>query len=207
MIQRLIAKFGYNKPIFTYEILTEMNNYSRPRVFQLLKILEQKGDIVKYMKGIYYIPTTTRFGKSLISVEEVVRKKFISDDTNVYGIYGGLQMQQSFLVTYQVPTSIEVITNNETMWIREIKIKNRLITLRKSRLPINKNNVDAYTILELFNNIDIKKYLSDRSIQREVINFIKEKEIKSKDIYSIAGAFPAKATRNIMESGVLDVLA
>lgn len=204
MIERLKNKFGVNQPIFTNEILEVMNDYSRPRVFQLIKKAEQDESIVKFDKGIYYIPTKTRYGNSLISVEQVIKKKYISDNDEVFGIYGGLQMQQNFLITLQVPNTIEVVTNKETMWVRETKLKNRNIILRKSRIPITKENVNAYTILELFSNIDIKKYLDDTSIQREVIHFIKEKEIKLKDLYPLTGAFPSKTTRNIMESGIIN---
>lgn len=207
VVERLRSKFGVNQPIFTSEILEEMSEYSRPRVFQLLKKAEQEQTLIKFVKGVYYIPTETRYGKSLISVEQVIRKKYISDKDNVFGIYCGLQMQQGFMLTYQVPTTIEVVTNNETMWVRETKLKNRNIILRKSRLPITRDNVDAYTILELFSNMDMKKYFDDTSVQREVVRFIKDKAIKKKDVYALAGVFPAKTTRNIMESGIIDDFA
>ena len=207
MIERLKKKFGENEPIFTNEILEEMCDYSRPRVFQLLKKAEQEETLIKFDKGVYYIPTNTRYGKSIISVEQVIKKKYISDNGSIFGIYGGLQMQQSFMLTYQVPNAIEVVTNNETMWIREIKLKNRNVILRKSRTTITNDNVDAYTILELFSNIDIKKYLTDTSVQREVINYIKNKNISSKDIYELVGVFPAKTTKNIIESGIINEFA
>lgn len=207
MVERLKNKFGVNQPIFTSEILEEMSEYSRPRVFQLLKKAEQDETIIKFDKGVYYIPTTTRYGKSFISVEQVVMKKYITDKKNIYGIYTGLQMQQSFMLTYQVPTTIEVVTNNETMWVRKTKINNRTVILRKSRLPITRENVDAYIILELFSNMNMKKYLEDTSVQREVINFVQAKAIKGKDIYALVGAFPAKTTRNLMESGIINEFA
>lgn len=207
MVERLKSKFGVNQPIFTSEILEEMSEYSRPRVFQLLKKAEQQQKLIKFDKGIYYIPTETRYGKSLIAVEQVIRKKYISDKGDIFGIYGGLIMQQSFMLTYQVPTAIEVVTNNETMWVRETKLKNRKIILRKSRLPITKDNADAYTILELFSNMDMKKYFDDSSVQREVSQFIKKREIKAKDVYAIAGVFPSKTIRNIMESGIINEFA
>ncbi len=204
MVEKLKNKFGVNHPIFTSEILEEMSEYSRPRVFQLLKKAEKEQMLIKFSKGVYYIPTETRYGKSLISVEQVIRKKYISDKGDIFGIYGGLQMQQNFMLTYQAPTAIEVVTNNETMWVRETKLKNRKIILRKSRLLITKDNVDAYTILELFNNMDMKKYFDDTSVQREVVKFIKNREIKAKDVYALAGAFPSKTIRKIMESGIIN---
>ena len=207
MVERLRSKFGVNQPIFTSEILEEMSEYSRPRVFQLLKKAEQEQTLIKFDKGVYYIPTETRYGKSLISVEQVIRKKYISDKDDIFGIYGGLQMQQSFMLTYQVPTAIEVVTNNETMWVRETKLKNRRIILRKSRLPITRENADVYTILELFSNMDMRKYLDDTSVQREVVGFIRDRAIKGKDVYALASAFPSKTTRNIIESGIINEFA
>ncbi len=207
MIERLKTRFGVNQPIFTSEILEEMREYSRPRVFQLLKKAESEQSLIKFDKGVYYIPTDTRYGKSLISVEQVVNKKYITDKGDVFGIYGGLQMQLNFLLTYQVPTAIEVVTNNETMCVRETKLGDRNIILRKSRLPITKENADAYTLLELFNNIDIKKYMEDSSVQREIQSFVREKSITGKDIYSLAGAFPGKATKKMMESGIINEFA
>ncbi len=207
MIERLKKKFGVNQPIFTSEILEEMSEYSRPRVFQLLKKAEQEQTLMKFDKGVYYIPTETRYGKSLISVEQVVKKKYITDKGNVFGIYGGLQMRLNFLLTYQVPTAIEVVTNNETMWVRETKLNNRSIILRKSRLPITKENADAYTLLELFTDMDMRKYREDIAVQREVIGFVRDRIIKGKDVYAIVGVFPAKTTRNLMESGIINELA
>lgn len=204
MKERLKNKFGVNQPIFTSEILEEMSEYSRPRVFQLLKKAVQEERLIRFDKGVYYIPTETRYGKSVISVEQVVRKKYISDKGDIFGIYGGLQMQQSFLLTYQVPVAIEVVTNNETMWVRETKFKNRSIILRKSRLPITRDNADVYTILELFSNMDMRKYFDDTSVQREVVGFIRDRAIKGKDVYALAGAFPSRTTRNIMESGIIN---
>lgn len=207
MVERLRSKFGANQPIFTSEILKEMSDYSRPRVFQLLKKAEEESALIKFDKGVYYIPTETRYGKSLISVEQVVRKKYISNNGDVFGIYGGLQMQQSFRLTYQVPVSIEVVTNNETMRVRETKLKNRNIILRKSRCPITKENADAYTILELFSNIDINRYISDTLVQREILEFIRERKIRANDVYALIGSFPARVTKNMIKGGIINEFA
>ncbi len=91
--------------------------------------------------------------------------------------------------------------------VRETKLKNRSIILRKSRLPITRDNVDVYTILELFSNMDMRKYFDDISVQREVVGFIRDRAIKGKDVYALAGAFPSKTRRNIMESGIINEFA
>ena len=89
--RRLERRFGRNVPVFTGEILEEMGEYSRPRVFQLLALAEEEGYLAKFAKGIYYIPTKTRYGRSILSVEQVVEKKYVSSDGEVYGIYAGLR--------------------------------------------------------------------------------------------------------------------
>lgn len=206
-VERLKTEYGENEPIFTGEILETFKEYSRPRVFQLIKKAEQDGTLAQFDTGVYYVPTQTRYGKSVITVEQVVRKKYIENNGNVFGIYGGLNMQLNFLLTYQVPTALEVVTNNETMWVREIKLRGRSVILRKSRCPINKDNADAYTLLELFNGMDISTYKKDASVRREVVNFAKKKGINVSQITALAGAFPSKATKNIMESGFINEIA
>ena len=141
MLERLKEKYGINQPIFIKEILDEMKEYSRARVFQLLKKYEGEKQIIKFDTGVYYIPRITRFGLSNISVEQVVKKKYISNNEEVYGIYGGLTLQLNFLLSYQVPVTLEVITNNETMWNRDVMINGRKIIVKKSRTTINKENV------------------------------------------------------------------
>ena len=54
----------------------EMKEYSRARVFQLLKKYEGEKQIIKFDTGVYYIPRITRFGLSNISVEQVVKIYF-----------------------------------------------------------------------------------------------------------------------------------
>ncbi len=101
---------------------------------------------------------------------------------------------------------IEIITNNESRKLREIKIRGRRVVLRKSRVPITNENVDAYTLMELFNNMDMNRYQNEIQIKSSVINYVRDKKIKKKDILSLANAFPAKAMKNIAISGIIDEL-
>ena len=44
------------------------------------------------------------------------------------------------------------------------------------------------------------------NLHNKVIEFVKKSGIKCKDLYSLAGAFPSKATKNITESGIINEL-
>lgn len=203
LVERLKSKFKLNEPIFTDEILKIMQDYSRSRIYQLITKAEKDGDLVRYDKGIYYLPKQTEFGLSVPTVNSVVDKKYISDNGKTFGIYGKYVLELNFLLSYQVPNVIEVITNNESRKVREIEIRGRKVILRKSRTTITNDNAGAYTLMELFNNIDMNQFKEKEQIKNSVIDYIKENKIKRSSILNMADAFPAKAMKNLATSGVL----
>ncbi|HBD05825.1 MAG TPA: hypothetical protein DCY93_00245 [Firmicutes bacterium] len=207
IVERLKKCFELNEPIFIDEILEIMQDYSRQRVYQMIAEADNQGTLIRYDKGIYYLPLQTEFGQSVPSVNSVVCKKYIKNKGNVFGIYGKYVIDLYFLASYQVPNVIEVITNNESRKIREINIRGRKVVLRKSRLPITNENVEAYTLMELFSNIDMRQYKEDKEIKDSVFKYIREKSITRKDVLSLADYFPAKTMKNLATSGVLYELA
>lgn len=60
----LIETFGFNEPIFITDI--DFNNYSKIWISKELARLCESNQIVRYEKGIYYIPQDTIFGKVLL---------------------------------------------------------------------------------------------------------------------------------------------
>ena len=207
LISRLEKRFGYDKPIFTEDILECMKDYSRQRVYQLIAEAIKKETLVRFDTGIYYLPTETEFGRSVLTVNEVVNRKYIRDNGETFGIYGKYVIDLNFLVSYQVPNVIEVITNKESRDVREIEIRGRKVVLRKSRLPITSENESAYTLMELFNGIDVKQYQEDSMVRKSISSYIKEKKINSGTIYSLAAYFPARTMKNLATSGVLYEIA
>ena len=203
----IIKRFGYNTPIFTQEILDLFSFYSRPRVFQLIKEAENNGRIIRYDKGIYYVPTTTEIGISSISINQVVNKKYIQNEKETFGIYGKSVIDVNFFISTLIPNTIEVITNNEARKYREITIRNRKVVLRKSRCKITSNNYPAYTILELFTSIDLGQYYRSDEIRKAISEYIDELKIKRKDIDELICYFPKKTRKKIEESGVTDEFA
>ncbi|MBQ8381030.1 MAG: hypothetical protein IJY18_03970 [Clostridia bacterium] len=201
--KKLKESFKLNEPIFTSEILESLPGLSRARIYQLISDAEKNGYLVRYDNGIYYMPKKTEFGLSVPSVNSVVDKKYIKDKGKTFGIYGRYVMELNFSVSTQVPNDIEVITNNESRRVREISIRGRRVILRKSRLPITNENEGAYTLMELFNNIDMRQYREEQQIQDSVYEYVRNKKITRKDILSLADAFPAKAMKNIALSGIL----
>ena len=202
-VNEVKQKFNINEPIFTEELLELFSKYSRPYVFRIINELEKSGELVRYTKGVYFMPKKTFFGLSTITADSVVEKRYLKELNNVYGIYSGLKLLNLFSITTQVPNVVEIVTNNETMRCREIEVNGRKFILRKSRFEIDKNNADMYMLLQVFNDLDTKTKLDDFA-QRRLTSFIKEKGINLSKLLNLAMKFPAKTMKNLIGSGILN---
>lgn len=118
---------------------------------------QKKKEIVNFAKGIYYIPRKTFIGLSTITADTVIARRYLKWNDEVFGIYGGLKLQNMFSVTTQVPNIYEIVSNNESAKRREVKMDGRTFILRKSRFEINRDNANAYMIMELFNDLNGEK--------------------------------------------------
>ncbi len=202
LIERLKNKFKENEPIFTSEILALFNDYSRAYVFRLINQEKKKGNIICFIEGVYYLPKKTIIGISTITVEDIVNKKYIEYNDEVYGIYSGINLQNMLAFTTQMSNIIEIITNNESMRRRIVLIDGRKVILRKSRCLINKENVKAYTILQFFSEIKSCEQL-DKRVKNACILYMKKNEIKKEDLLALAKYFPSRTIKNLLYSGIL----
>lgn len=206
-IERLSEKFNINEPIFTEEILGLFPEYSRAQVFRYIGKAKENKEIVQFVKGVYYIPKITFWGDlSSITADSVIEKKYLRNADQTYGIYGGVKLLNNFSVTTQMAAVIEVVTNNETTRCREIKINGRRFILRKSRCEINKNNYAAYTILQLFNDFTEQDKL-DESSRRRLFEYIKNRKVTQKQLLDLSMQFPARTTKKLIGSGVINEIA
>lgn len=201
LIERLKEKFNTNEPIFTNEILEMFSEYSRAYVFRLINKAEKNGEIIKFDIGIYFIPTKSIFGISTITVEDVIEKKYICYKDDVYGVYSGLNLQNMFSATTQMPNTIEIVSNNESMRCRKIMLDGRKIILRKSRCKIESKNAKAYTILQLFSEMGNCE-INERT-KEAIARYMAENNVNNSDLISLAKVFPAQTTKNLMYSGIL----
>lgn len=206
-IERLSEKFNNNEPIFTEEILGLFREYSRAQVFRYIDKAKERKEIVQFTKGVYYIPNVTFWGDlSTITADAVIEKKYLRNAEQIYGVFGGIKLLNNFSVTTQMPAVIEVVTNNETTRCREIAVNGRRFILRKSRCEINKNNYAAYTVLQLFNDFTEQDRLDEAS-RRRLLEYIKSRKVTQKQLLELSMQFPARATKKLIGSGVLNEIA
>ena len=206
LMEKLNSAFKPNTPIFVEEIQALFADYSRPRIYQWIAEAVESGLLMRYDNGVYYIPTKTLLGVSKLNPQKIIEKKYIGVGDSVYGIYGGTLLLNSMGVTTQVPNVIEIFTNNEKSRRREVMVGNQKVILRKSRMPITAKNVELFRLLEFFNSIDLSKMDKETSFA-QVVSHIREKGLSREEIIEFARNFPAKAVKNLLQSGVLYEIA
>lgn len=199
LFESLLGEYGTNEPILSSDI--SFRDYSRPWISKQLAQLCEEGKLIRYEKGIYYIPTQTPFGKSLLNPRKVIERKYISRAGETIGYYSGITFQNQLRLTTQMPNVIEIYTNNETTRVRDVFVGKQKVLLRKARTRITASNVDVLSFLELMNDLDPSGLDAEKKLILK--QFINDRKITRSDITTYAPVFPDKALRTLVESEVI----
>ena len=203
LYEYLLDTFGTNEPISVSDI--KYGGYSRPWIDKELSKLCKSKKIVRYERGIYYIPSQTPFGASVLNPNKIIKYKYIEKCGKINGFYMGLSALNRYGLTTQVPNTTEICTNNETSKLRSVKVGNMSVILRKSRTAITNENVDILSFLELMNNLSMDSFDDEK---RDILcSLVQEKGINRQQISRYAPLFPDKAMRNLIESEIIYYVA
>ena len=199
LYDKLLTTYGTNEPILSNEI--EYEGYSRPWLYKELNRLCESGQLVRYEKGIYYIPVQTPLGSSVLNPGKVIEKKYIRNTSGTIGYYSGATFLNRLGLSSQMPNTIEIYTNNETAKVREVTVGKQKVILRKARTPINADNAAIQSFLELMNAVPASFFDDER--RALTTQFIVQNNITRKAITQYAPAFPDRAMRTMIESEVI----
>lgn len=195
----LCNEFGTNEPFFTIEI--NYKNYSKPWLYKELNKLCDEKKIIRYERGLYYIPTQTILGSSILDPNKVIVKKYIFDGIETIGYYSGITFLNQLGLTTQVPNIIELYTNNEPSNVRETMIGKQRVLLRRARTIVNQSNVAVLSFLEMMNSMTSSFIDNEKKL---IINrYIADNGITRKDITKYAPLFPDRAIRTLVESELI----
>lgn len=197
--QYLLENYGRNEPILLSEIKYE--KYSRPWIYKELSKLCESGEIVRFDAGVYYIPTRTILGTSVLNPRKVIEKKYLYSGGVRQGYYSGITFLNQIGVSTQMPNRIEIFTNNENSKIREVTVGTQKVVLRRARAEINSGNADVQSFLEMMSFVSADFFDEDR--KKSVAKFIEEKGITRRAIAEYAPVFPDRAMRTMVESEVI----
>ena len=198
LIDYLLKKYGTNKPIITEELSIPEISYDNLR--KQLSRYNSQGILEKYSQGVYYIPKETILGRSTLSIDDVINRKYITNDNEIYGFYSGLSFYNKLGISTQVPFVYEIVTNKEKSRVREITLKNQKIVLRKPYVKINKNNYLENQFLEFINNANYNDLSDNIDVLKK---YIKDNNLNKNVILDLITYYPSKTSKKLIESRLL----
>ena len=202
----LVSHYKKGEPIFIEDIHIEGIN--RPNFCQQLKTLTDNGKLKRYEKGIYYLPKETLLKvASGPSSETIAKYKYISRNGITSGFYSGGTFANEIGISLQVPSKKEIVSNNLAAIVREVAIGKQKFIVRKTNIPINKDNVHTLQLLELLKNLDAYIDGNFDDAKSKIHEYILINHIAKNDIDRYIRNFPDKTFRFYYEMRIEDVLA
>lgn len=199
----LLETFRENEPIFLSDI--HYDNYSDIWLKKELAKLCDNGQIIRYERGIYYIPVKTPFGNSILNPNRIIERKYLFEKGKRIGFYTGIMALQQAGLSTQMTNIPEIQTNNEKSKLRRVKIGNQEVILRRSRVKIDNDNIFVLQFLEMMNSTSSAYFDDDR--KAVIKNWIRKCNISQSHVTKYAPFFPDKVMRNLIESGVIYYVA
>lgn len=202
----IMENYKQGEPIFFSDLLTE--GLSKPAASQQLKTLCNKGKLMKYDTGVYYIPK-----KSLLkaavgpNADMVARYRFISRGNTVDGFYAGNTFANQLGISVQVPRIVEIVSNNTNSAPREVKIGKRKFFVRKPVTKITAENVYVLQMMDLLKNLDTYLECTYDDAKTKFAEYIKLHDIKRADVDKYIRSYPVIIFKNYYEMELDHVLA
>ena len=191
-------KYKPNEPIFLAELdIPDMKPVS---VRQQMKKLTEEGRLKRFDAGIYYIPKKSMFRSgSTLSIDEVIRKKYLQDGVNRCGYVGGILFANQLGLTTQVPALYEVYTNKATTEYRETKLANLRVILRKPYCEIDTKNAETLQFLDLIKEVLDISEVDGEELTKRLLGYMKKKNIGFESMKPFLPYYPDRIYKNMYE--------
>lgn len=205
LYEYLLENYKPNEPIFTSDIeLGLSGNTLRP----LLKQLCDQGLLKRFDNGVFYIPSQSRLkGGEAIAAGTVAKYRYINRRGKVEGYYSGYTFANQVGLTSQVPVTVEIVSNEASAKVRDIKIKDQTIRLRKPKTTVTKDNAQVLQFLDLLCEVERLSDESEDTISKRLRDIIKKQNIQKQDIDAYISLYPLKVYKNFYEMELYDVFA
>lgn len=192
-----------NEPIF----LSELNipGMKPVAVRQQIKKLTESGQLKRFDTGIYYIPKKSMFRSgSALSVDEVIKRKYLQDGARLCGYIGGILFANRLGLTTQVSGIYEVYTNKATTEYREVQLANLRVILRKPYCEIDEENAATLQFLDLLKEIRDVSEVDGEELTNRLITYMKKKKIGFESMRRFLPYYPERIYKNMYEVGLLN---
>lgn len=194
------------EPIFFSDL--ELGNRTKSALTQQLKTLCNQGLLMKYDKGIYYIPKMTLLHTTVgPNADMVARYRYISRGDRIEGFYSGNSFANQLGITTQVPRIVEIVSNNTNSSDRKVRIGNRFFYVKKPVVQITNENIYVLQMLDLLKNLDAYLDYSYAEAKAKFADYISIHEIRKKDVDHYIRKYPVSTFKYYYELELEHVLA
>lgn len=205
LIDYIKEHYEEGEPFFIEDINIE--GIKRDNFRQQLKTLADTERIKRYEKGIYYIPRKTDSGSSdKPNPETVAIYKYISRRGKTDGYFSGSTFANLLGVSLQVPMKKEIVSNNTSAIVREIRIGKQSFIVRRSNIYISEENVRVLQLLDLLKNLDSYLDISYEEARKIIRDYSLANNITLKDIDKYIRQYPDSTFRYYYEMRLNSVL-
>lgn len=158
-IVEILKKVDVGKPIYVHEIAVQLaNTYnisikkaSGAASLAIKRIID--GNLMPnlkfYQKGIYYLAVTTPFGETTIDKEELIKDKYLKNDS---GYETGSLLLHKLGLTTQIPNERHLVSNNAKDCAR---LDSKLgVIVHPAKTKIDFDNKQYFEILDVLTIMD-----------------------------------------------------
>lgn len=136
-----------------------------------------------------------------------MERKYIRNDTDVYGFYGGVAMDNYMGLSTQVAVTLEIYTNKETADKRRVQVGWCDVILKRGRTNITADNADTLTFLEVLTRAP-GWWFKDKDEETEekmecLASYINEAKITEQSVNQYLPLFPSDTAKKLKESGLV----
>lgn len=209
-IEEIALEYQVGEPIFTKEIKQQVNEHfevaSNDRftriVNEYLRRLEKRGVISKYDDGIYFRSKETKFGRSAIDKEKLIKKAYIvnEQEDEVIGYVAGAAFLNANGFSNNMTNRQEIVTNNYNVKKPIHKFSNPPI-IKKPKVPISKYNYRYFQLLDTLRDIE-QYHVLDASFYVSLYDYMERERM---DGFKLLGYAKKYYNQKVMH--ILDELA
>lgn len=197
------SNYKLNEPIFLSDL--KIPDMKAVTVRQQVKKLTESGLLKRFDTGIYYMPEKSIFRSgSTLSIDEVIKKKYLLDGDTCCGYVGGILFANQLGLTTQVPGIYEIYTNKATTDYRETELANLRVILRKPYCAVDENNVSILQFLDLLKEVVDVSELDGQDLKNRLLSYMNKKNITFERIKQYLQFYPNRIYKNMFEVGLLN---
>lgn len=198
----LVEIYGYNEPIFINEICMDGMNDNTIR--QYFKRMVKSGDLMRYDTGIYYLPKESRLlNKSYLDPVKVIYRKYIENNVSTFGYFAGATFANQIGLTTQMPAVIEIVTNKEATKGRLVSVGNQKVRLKRSQIPVTRENADMLQLIDAVGQIDKYTELEKKAALNLLKEYIRKKGFMQSELSATVSAMTGQTAKKLIEGGLI----